>query len=703
LVASPLKRFLVEGAKAFGTAAVVVVLIAMGEAFAMGWVEGWPRVVAGIATYGAMVAAGTAVLAACSAPWIRGATRRATLWFGAESQHSERIFGLTASVAVLALTLPAVAAPIMRLEDVAYGVAWLLWTGVAAVTVSLGTAGVALAYTALRRRLPEPWRGTVHGVSYAALFTVLIGWLWRDALSLIDLLGWADVAAGGLILVGGFLGLALRYEKPVYLGLPVLSATAVLSLGAWNWVSPIEANEISIIQKDTFVLGHAMRRAASSLKSVKSVKSVKSLAASDGVRHCGSGQAIASDVGHVGSATPDILFVTLDGIRFDYTTAGGERDLTPHLNAWGKEGAVFTRAYTTAPSTRQSFRAIFTGLYPGVGGQPDSKPATKWGVTIPRGQVTLASYLQEAGFATTALVSKPKAFPRRGGGLRGFDAIDKSAAKFLKRQRYSASYVVNQIIGMWAEPHRAGSPRFLWTHIMDAHGPYRRPPSVGPKNKISKQERYEWSIRYLDQEMDRLLRWARSPERKDNTWVILTSDHGEAWSEHKNRRHGSTSYEEEIHVPLMVWGPGVKTLVHRTPVSLIDLLPTLLDTAGLKVPDGLCGESLLGGLKNGTFENRPVLVATVPDKTRSYHHLAWIQGDQKLIVDGQLGLHSLYDLASDPDEKHDLAQAQVRRTQRSVEALRTFLTERQMDPAVYGLASNRQAEKEAHPTEPNRP
>ena len=387
---------------------------------------------------------------------------------------------------------------------------------------------------------------------------------------------------------------------------------------------------------------------------------VPTLGPAQGLRGCAPGQGLGAEgsVGSVGAGAPDILLITVDGLRFDHTSlaSGSAHPNTPRLLARAEQAAVFTRAYTPAPSTRAAFRAIFTGLLPG---QVDAPPDARfpWALTLTPAQPTLAAYLRDAGYETVAFVSKPKAFPVATHALRGFAEVDDTATPYHLRHQHSAQLIVSRIIGRLAEPPaQAAAPRFVWTHLIEPHYPYTHGPSdaVGTEEAPARdhEARHDLAVRFIDEQLERLLAFALAPERRDRTVVVITADHGEAFGEHRNSRHGATVFEEELHVPLLVFGPGVRPGTRATPVSLVELLPTLLRLAGLEPPLGVCGEGWADALeRGGEPSSAPLYAAALPDPTARYHQLAFIDGNEKLIVDGETGAARRYDLRTDPRER----------------------------------------------------
>ena len=393
-----------------------------------------------------------------------------------------------------------------------------------------------------------------------------------------------------------------------------------------------------------------------------------------------------NNVGVVDDDAPDIIFITIDAWRWDKTQLSGRsRRTTPLLKVSAKSAAVFTNAYSPSGSTRQSMGAMFTGLFPSQ--IPFKKEGPRWGLRLPEGQPTLAGVLRTGGYKTIAIISDKNAFPSKHGALQGFDVIDKRPYRFFKKHKYSASIQVNKVMSYLAELPEPGAPRFVWTHIREAHHPYRSGPMKRRFGKGTKNK-YDSSLYYVDYELNRIVEFARSAERKRNTIVVVSSDHGEGFEEHDWKYHGSKMYEEFIHVPMLFWGPKIKARRHHTPTSVIDVSKTIVSLATLNPPKAWCGRDLRRYLERGIpIPDRPVFVEVLPDKTKDYFLLALRVKDTKLIWDPDLKKAEVYDLATDRKEKNDLADEDPKRTARLINKLIVFLRTRGLDPAAYNLSA----------------
>lgn len=562
-----------------------------------------------------------------------------------------------------------------RRAALAIGASLALSSAMLAAAPAARLAERALGRLPARLRGPWTWLGLLSLVAAALVFGVL-----AVAPEFVTALPWQLPTAAALLAAAAGFGARLRGR-----GLLVVASLCVLawSPAAVGLISPLPASA-----------EHALRRRAVLTPLLRRLtRPAASTPAPDGVHACRPGQTLTqpADVRDAPEGAPDLLFITVDAWRWDHSSMGDPtRDLTPQLAEHAQHAAVFTRAYTPAPTTRHAFRSIFTGLLPGQIARPPT-PGLPWAMSLLPGHPTMAAYLAAGGYETVAFVSKPKAFPVEHHALTGFDEVDDSPAPFHLERDYSASYTVNRMLGRLAAPPSRGTPpRFLWAHLIEPHFPFVSGPELPMPARLSRHERHEHALRYVDQQLGRLLTFALGPERRAHTWVVLSADHGEAFGEHQNTAHGATVYEEEIHVPLIVWGPGVVAGQRTTPVSLIDILPTLIEAAGLGPVEGLCGESLLPGLESGAEpEPRPVYVAALPDETRDYFEMAWLRGDEKLIIDGSTGARELYALDADPTEQHDLVSAagdgDAAPDAQGVEALRRFYEEHGLDPVDHGL------------------
>jgi arylsulfatase A-like enzyme len=380
---------------------------------------------------------------------------------------------------------------------------------------------------------------------------------------------------------------------------------------------------------------------------------------------------------------PDIVVITSDSVRWDHTSLSGyKRDTTPSLRRWAKSAAVFSSAYTPASSTRQTFRALFTGLFPTL--VPSSSSAVWWGVSLPPQQVSIAERLKHAGYRTALSTLARAGFNPKAGALKGFDGmlpkVSMHGGEGAANQRLVRAQLDNVLKELRADRER---PVFTWAHLMVTHQPYR----VTSKNKYGREEidDYDWAIKYVDGELNRMLEALEKEGRLERTIVIFSADHGQAYYEHGNKLHGHTVYQEETHVPLIVWGPGIDPGVRQAPVATLDIVPTMLELAGAPPAPELCGATLLPWLRAVSEKStRPVYSEQVSDG-RGGFALAYIKGRHRLVVSPMERVVELFDIEADPAEMNDIASEQEELVHELVQELAKFQRERGMDPKSYGL------------------
>jgi arylsulfatase A-like enzyme/Tfp pilus assembly protein PilF len=328
------------------------------------------------------------------------------------------------------------------------------------------------------------------------------------------------------------------------------------------------------------------------------------------------------------SPPPNVLLITLDTFRAD--RIGPQ---TPALVALAREGVNFAAASSPVPLTLPAHASLLSGLLPlhhalrnnGIG-------------TLPASRATLTTALAGAGYRTGAFVGSFILDHRFGLG-RGFERYDDDIARgagdasgtFEAERR--GSDVVDRALAWLAA--RDARPFFLWVHLYDAHAPYA-PPQPYPQT-------YDGEVAFVDAQVARLL---GSIDRA-NTIVAVVGDHGEALGAHGELTHGLLLYEPTLHVPLIVAAPSLAPRVVRTPVSTVDVAPTLAALAGVSLASGLDGRDL--ELRSGREPvAMPVYAETQYPATFGWSELAAMRlSATKLIAAPQ---PELFDLSRDPGE-----------------------------------------------------
>ena len=348
------------------------------------------------------------------------------------------------------------------------------------------------------------------------------------------------------------------------------------------------------------------------------------------------------------------------------------------------DGVVFTAHRSVAPSTLPSTRALFTGRL-----QPEAADAGE--------AVMLAEHFREAGYRTALFSGNPYVGPAYGLD-RGFDHV---AEGVLYEEDPSAPFNdnaarVHAAALDWLEALPAGERAFVYIHTIHPHNPYdpprdlargftrrihgsaidgstdtlfavqrrRRPVTGADRARLAAL--YAGAFAYNDRELAAFLDGVAEHVPPDDTFLTLTSDHGEELFDHGGVLHGYTLYEEQLRVPLVLWAPGWLTSGHVTaPTTTLDLRAALLSLLPSNhQPPGDAAHNLLAPLPDPA--TRP-LFAAAPSVRDGLVSLSL--GDLKLVaapggprVWGMgLGLgrtrdpEYVFDLAHDPHERQNRA------------------------------------------------
>jgi choline-sulfatase len=357
-----------------------------------------------------------------------------------------------------------------------------------------------------------------------------------------------------------------------------------------------------------------------------------------------------------GSRPRDLVIVTLDTVRADRLGCYGRASATtPHLDALARGSVLFEDASCATPITLPSHATLFTGRYPTATGVRNNGS-----FVLPASETTLAEVLKSRGFATAAVIA---AFPlqRRYGLAQGFEVYDDELPPLPLQQGQAFSIhfserdartVTDRALEIWGRA--AGRPRFLWVHYFDAHAPYDPPE---PYRSTHAASPYEGEIAYVDAELGRLL--TRIDRDSPNAIVVVAGDHGEGLGEHGEKTHGFLLYQSTVHVPLLVRAPGAWPAGKRIadPVSLADVMPSVLGLLGVPAPPGLDGGDLGPLVRGGGRPPRREVYAEtyLPRLQFRFSPLTMLRSGSMKYVDAPSV--ELYDLKADPGEARSLAGA----------------------------------------------
>ncbi len=327
-----------------------------------------------------------------------------------------------------------------------------------------------------------------------------------------------------------------------------------------------------------------------------------------------------------------VLLVTIDALRPDHLGAWGyPRPTSPRLDALAREGVVFERAYAAAPHSSYSLCSLMTSEY--------LHETLDLGQPLPT--ATLPRALEAAGYRTAAFFTVG-IFHTEGERLRPYrnDAFGFALHDHTDREAEATTdRVLEEVDRVTREQER---PTFFWAHYFDVHEPYE-----DTHFGTSDVDRYDGELRKADAAIGRLVD-AMERRLAAPIIVVVSADHGEEFRDHGGVYHGSTLYEEQIRVPLIVRAPGLAPRRVSAPVQTIDIAPTLLGLAAVDAPASFRGRDLRALATGRVPEVGPAFAAVISKRMA----VSW---PLKLVADLRFGNFELYDLARDPHERENLA------------------------------------------------
>ncbi|MHC4943574.1 MAG: sulfatase family protein [Planctomycetota bacterium] len=401
---------------------------------------------------------------------------------------------------------------------------------------------------------------------------------------------------------------------------------------------------------------------------------------------------------------PNVLLITVDTLRADRVGCYGYGlDTSPNIDGLAARGVRFQDCTVQWPKTYQSLSSFITGKY------PKNIPLADGQRKLPPSMKIMSEIFLEAGYATGAVVSNlhvGKSF----GFDQGFEHFVESWAEKWKeedqetssrrqggwiKEYTDATLVTDQGLD-WLRKTDRERPFFLWLHYMDTHGPYvppdeysnlfkgAHPAEPAPRRKLPKYQlqhdsesgkpiydlafyraQYDREIRYVDDQIARLLDWLAEEGLEEDTLIIFTSDHGESFHEHEYYlEHGKLSYQACARVPLIFTHsgalPGGRIVNH--PVGVIDVTATIVDLAGLEIPSFFEGRSMADVIHGGEAKGPEFVFMEAgyssPDTQLTVRSGPWkliqvrSEADRQLMAGTEYELYNVYE---DPHELDNIA------------------------------------------------
>jgi arylsulfatase A-like enzyme len=363
----------------------------------------------------------------------------------------------------------------------------------------------------------------------------------------------------------------------------------------------------------------------------------------------------------------NVVLAVVDAMRAD-RLRGYRRDVAPNLRAIAEQGVIFDRCYTPHPSTAYALPALFTGM--DVRWARDVMKSQY--VEVPQRRPMLQQVLARHGYRSAATYGHQLAGHAHQ-LTRGFDRSHEA------RGEPSAHVVADDAIGYIDELSGQGKPFFLYAHIYDPHWSYDlHAPEFAPWGTREKVDRYDSEIRYSDHHLGRIVAALRERGLWQKTLFVMVSDHGEEFGEHGREYHGWTMYEEVVRAVCFVHGPGVPRRVVTQPVLLQDFFPTILDLLEIDPRSPLQAVSLEPLMLGQPCERGPIVGEMQPWSRPPRKPWLWmlIDGQRKLLFDVQKNAYELYDLSSDPGERRNVMESEIRQFERARGTLHRLVTER---------------------------
>jgi len=486
-----------------------------------------------------------------------------------------------------------------RLANVLYLLAFAL----AFVTASRVVYGVA--------RLPGQMMALVH---FTVIATLLVG-----------MAAWLHARLSGKLRGGS--------------GLLVAGAVTVIVLAPANTVHLAPDGKLVLLERSTLTFQIVRAHPRTRVRSAETMP--PELLAADGDLGCKTDRAPAPGQPEVASEPAairtSIVWILIDTLRPDRIDASRDgRPLMPVLSRLSRRAADFEHAYAPATKTRYSVPAMLRGDF----------VASGWADSPPKEKHAFARLLAAHGVGSRAVLSHSELEST----FETFDLVDTTVAQEVRADRRAiTSKQVTDRATHHLEELRGSGPFLLVAHYYDPHG--RFVPHDGYHWWQLPVTLYDGEVANVDRWIGELLRAVDEARRDGPVAVIVTSDHGDEFWEHRYARHVLRVYDESSRIVFLVdTGADQKPVRFDTPVSGMDLGPTLLDLFGIAPPIAGRGRSLADSIRTGVPPPaRPILMHSGNFRTASI-----VDGNHKLIWNRDTAFGELYDLGKDPGEQRNL-------------------------------------------------
>jgi choline-sulfatase len=395
----------------------------------------------------------------------------------------------------------------------------------------------------------------------------------------------------------------------------------------------------------------------------------------------------------------NVLLLTIDALRADMPWSGYPRDIAPNLTKLAEESVVYDNYRSVSSYTAQTVATILTGRYAS---------------TLYRQGYFFTGYSEHNEFITEAMQQNgirtmglhAHMYFSRGKGLeQGFDVWE--VVKGITFDAQTDNHVtsdksVTRLIELLSDPENVKGQFFLWSHLMDPHDKYikhKESPDFGDKNR----DRYDSEVWFTDMWLGKFFEFAKQQPWWNDTAVIVSADHGEAFGEHGMYKHAFELWEVLVRIPLIVKAPGAEPRRITEPRTHIDLAPTVMELMKQPPLEGFQGESLVKEIYGAEEpRKRDVIVMELAEDTHNPHRRAIVKDDWKLIVFDAGWQKRLFNLKDDPGEENDLAKKEPEKLAEMDELFKKTFAEIPSIPPYGGmkLKSGKTANGPSRPVPP---
>jgi len=371
----------------------------------------------------------------------------------------------------------------------------------------------------------------------------------------------------------------------------------------------------------------------------------------------------------------NVILIAVDTLRADHLGCYGyPYPTSPRLDEFAKKTVFFEYAFCPIPKTSASFASMLTGLHPCI---HQTKPNRS---ILDEKYQTLAEILKANGYHTAAVVDNAN-LSRFFHFDQGFDSYTEVWNE-TESKTQSTPFITKKVLSFLNTP--PSKPFFLWVNYIEPHGPYIPPQSfiqerpqgrdlrtvkkrilsVRIKREMIKNNnfyegyviaRYDGAVSYIDSEVGKIIDTFFKKGLNKNTIFIFAADHGEDLGERNFFfEHGPLTFSHSVRVPLMMYIPGSSSATVKTPVSVMDIYPTLLEQMRIRPPYPLQGVSLLTPQKD-----RLLYIFGIKSHAVVKNNIHYINVSPRFQKRLGLPPNHLYDIFLDPQEKQNLYSGKI--------------------------------------------